>query len=81
MISNNQQTHKTFFTDMLVSALFAVRPLFGPAYCYFSPSCTFFAKEQLETRPLHKALFGIITRLMLCSPLYPVLLRYGFVRI
>lgn len=54
---------------ILVTLLIGLRPLLGPAVCTYEIGCTQFAVTQLESLPLHKALWAIIKRLLACSPL------------
>ena len=36
--------------------------------CKYQPSCTVYAQEALLNRPLHKAIFLIIKRVIRCNP-------------
>lgn len=54
----------------LVTILVGLRPLLGPAACRYDIGCTQFAVIQLESLPLHKALWAISTRLLSCNPFF-----------
>lgn len=55
--------------QILISLIQFIRnPLFGPAVCFFKPSCTVFACEQLQKESLAKALLAIGKRLIACNP-------------
>jgi len=47
-----------------------ISPLTG-ANCRFQPTCSGYAKESLEKRPLHIALFKITIRILKCHPFHP----------
>ncbi|MFI5333344.1 MAG: membrane protein insertion efficiency factor YidD [Candidatus Babeliales bacterium] len=54
----------------LITILVGLRPLLGPAACRYDIGCTQFAVIQLESLPLHKALWAIGTRLLSCNPFF-----------
>ncbi len=56
-------------SSFFIFCITTIRPsLLGPALCYFSPSCSQFACEQLEKKPLHQALVLIFKRILSCNP-------------
>lgn len=54
---------------IMSNILTGVRPLLGPASCYYQESCTPFALRQLKEKNLFAALYAISKRLVLCNPL------------
>jgi putative component of membrane protein insertase Oxa1/YidC/SpoIIIJ protein YidD len=63
-------------THSLAGAIFVgimrfMRPLLGPdGMCIFAPyTCTLFAADQLNHKPLGKALLLILWRLLRCNPI------------
>lgn len=55
--------------SFLIGCIKIIRtPLLGPTPCYFVPSCSQFACEQLEKKPLHQALWLIFKRILSCNP-------------
>lgn len=53
----------------IIFILIGTRPLLGPpARCRHSPTCTHFALAELEQKPLHKALWSIVKRVLSCNP-------------
>lgn len=58
---------------ILMFLITGIRPLLGPAACKFPVGCTQYAIEQLEQKRLFEALWIIIKRLLLCSPLHGVI--------
>lgn len=52
----------------LITLLVGLRPLLGPAACRYEIGCTQFAVIQLESLPLHKALWAIGCRIFSCNP-------------
>jgi len=63
-----QAFFSTLIKKILITCIVGLRPLLGPATCKFHITCTPYAIDQLETQPLHKALWNIIKRLLMCSP-------------
>lgn len=54
----------------IIFIITGLRPLLGPAECRFEVSCTNYAKDELKNKPLLKALFSIIKRLLSCNPFF-----------
>ena len=55
---------------LLIAIMELIRPVLGfYGCCPFAVSCMAFAKIQLTTLPLYKAIFFITLRLIKCSPL------------
>ncbi len=48
----------------------AISPLV-PRACRFEPSCSAYAEEALARRPLPRALWLILRRVLRCHPLHP----------
>ena len=46
-----------------------IKPCVMPACCRFTPSCSQYAKEALNTHTLSKALYLILRRIIRCNPL------------
>lgn len=42
-----------------------------PPACRFEPSCSAYALEALEKKPLGEALWRIVVRLAKCNPFHP----------
>lgn len=55
---------------ILIGMIIGLRPLFGPAHCRFSVSCTEFAILKLKEEPLGRAIWQIFKRLSRCQPFY-----------
>lgn len=45
-----------------------LRPLLGPATCKYELTCGKFAVYQLQTFPIHIALWAILKRIASCNP-------------
>ncbi len=54
--------------ESILFFILGLRPFLGPASCLYTVSCTHFARYQLETQPLIKALGAILRRLLACHP-------------
>jgi len=52
---------------VLLFFIVTIRPLLGPANCRFEETCGKFAIRQLKTKPLHRALWNTIKRLVSCA--------------
>jgi len=52
---------------ILLFFIITIRPLLGPANCRFEVTCGKFAIKQLQTEPLHRAIWNIIKRLLNCA--------------
>jgi putative component of membrane protein insertase Oxa1/YidC/SpoIIIJ protein YidD len=56
---------------LLIFIILGTRPLLGPpARCRYAVTCTHFAIAELQTTPLHKALWSILKRILSCNPFY-----------
>jgi putative component of membrane protein insertase Oxa1/YidC/SpoIIIJ protein YidD len=55
---------------LIMFCIDGVRPLLGPAYCYYKISCTEFARQQLATENLFLALWRIMKRVISCNPFF-----------
>lgn len=55
---------------LLIFILIGLRPLLGPATCRYAIGCTAYAREQLETQPIHRALWLISKRVLNCNPFW-----------
>ena len=51
---------------LLIFLLYGIRPLLGPATCKYPISCTDFAVQQLQEKPLAYACIAIIKRIVSC---------------
>lgn len=57
-----------FMNQLFIVLLVGLRPLLGFAQCYYPQTCGNYAVEQLEQKPLLKALWAITKRLLSCNP-------------
>lgn len=77
-VKNYKKIFKTVsivIRELLVVAIFGLRPWLGPAACRFPVSCTSYAIEQLKAdQSFIIACFNIISRLLSCNPLADILL-------
>ena len=58
---------KTIFLGLIKFYRYFISPLLGQR-CRFHPSCSNYAKEAIETLPIHKAFFKMAWRLLRCHP-------------
>ena len=58
---------KTIFLGLIKFYRYFISPLLGQR-CRFHPSCSNYAKEAIETLPVHTALLKTIWRLLRCHP-------------
>lgn len=58
---------------ILHTSIAGLRPLLGPASCYYPERCTRFALRQLQETSIFVALYRIIKRVVSCNPLYAYL--------
>jgi uncharacterized protein len=66
-MENVSKKIELFFLSFIIMVTKAV--LIVPAgTCKFTPSCTEYAKEAVQTLPLHKAMILIVKRLLRCNP-------------
>lgn len=65
---------KNFIKNILQFLIAGLRPFLGPGLfgpvCRYPISCTQFALEQLENKPLFTALIAITKRIFSCGPQY-----------
>jgi putative component of membrane protein insertase Oxa1/YidC/SpoIIIJ protein YidD len=61
---------KWIIVHVIIDMIVGLRPLFGPACCKFSVSCTEFAILKLKEESLGQALWQITKRLASCHPFY-----------
>lgn len=58
-----------YVTLALITLIKYTRPLLGPSGCCIYPvTCTQFAYEELNKEPLHRAVYRISIRVILCNP-------------
>lgn len=66
---------RTFIKHMLMQIIIGLRPLLGPASCYFEETCTPFALRMLQEKSLSEAFLAIVSRIISCSPLSAIVCR------
>lgn len=55
---------------ILILLIGILRPFLGPpARCYFEPTCTPYALEQLKKHHVIRASYNIIKRVLSCNPI------------
>ncbi len=54
---------------VLIFLITSIRPLFGPAQCRFTISCTKFAALQLQSKSFFSAIYAISKRVISCNPI------------
>jgi len=60
--------------------LWFLKYILGPrGWCNYRPTCTEYALSMLTTEPLHRAIFLIIIRVILCNPLSNFASLFGIV--
>lgn|GEM_PF-5280378 len=67
LLSITSETFRLVLRFLIVG----LRPLLGLATCIYTPSCTSFALEQLETEPLYRAFPTIVRRVLSCISIKP----------
>ena len=63
------QIVKRVFLVFIRGYQLAISPLIGPS-CRFHPTCSNFAAEAIEKKPLFIAVYLIIFRLLRCNPFF-----------
>lgn len=60
---------QVFIKSLLVRLIMGLRPLLGPASCYFEETCCPFSLRMLKEKPLLIACIAIAKRIFLCNPI------------
>ena len=60
---------KVIINKVFIFFITGIRPLFGPAQCRFTVSCTKFAILQLQEKSFFSAVYAIGKRVISCNPI------------